>query len=130
MFTGISKYIMIGMSITILLMLGGFYLYYNSSQKTIATLNQNNAKLEAAVAIQKNTIETMEKQRDQQIKTAIELIRGLDQAEREKEDLRKQLNRHDLERIGRAKAGLLEKAINAGTEKAFKDLENETANNR
>ena len=130
MFTGISKYIMIGMSITILLMLGGFYLYYNSSQKTIATLNQNNAKLEAAVAIQKNTIETMEKQRDQQIKTAIELIRGLDQAEREKEDLRKQLNRHDLERIGRAKAGLLEKAINDGTEKAFKDLENETANNR
>jgi hypothetical protein len=127
---GLSKYVMIGLSASLILLGGVFYLYYNSSQNTISTLNKNNAKLETAVEIQKQTINSMEKQRDLQAKNIIELSRGLEKAELEKEELRKKLNRHDLERIGRAKAGLLEKAINDGTDKAFEDLENETSNNR
>ena len=127
---GLSKYVMIGLSASLILLGGVFYLYYNSSQNTISTLNKNNAKLETAVEIQKQTINSMEKQRDLQAKNIRELSRGLEKAELEKEELRKKLNRHDLERIGRAKAGLLEKAINDGTDKAFEDLENETSNNR
>lgn len=130
MFNMINKYVVIGLAVTAGLLALGFYLYYDHSQDQIATLNKNNAKLETAVGVQKETIKTLETQRDLQAKNIIELMRGLTASEVEKEDLRKKLNRHDLERIGRAKAGLLEKAINQGTEKAFKDLEDETNSNR
>lgn len=127
---GLSKYVMIGLAVALALMATAFYFYYDYSQTRIETLNRNNAKLETAVVLQKETIDKMEKQRDIQAKNIIDLSRGLERADIEKEELRKKLNRHDLERIGRAKAGLLEKAINDGTDKAFKDLENETSNNR
>jgi septal ring factor EnvC (AmiA/AmiB activator) len=127
---GLSKYVMIGLAVALALMAAAFYFYYNHSQTRIETLNRNNAKLETAVGLQKETIDRMEKRRDEQAKSIIELSREMEKAEFEKEELRKKLNRHDLEKIGRAKAGLLEKAINDGTDKAFKDLENETSNNR
>ena len=41
-------------------MAGGFILYYKHTQKTIATLHQNNAKLEGAVESQKAAIESMD----------------------------------------------------------------------
>lgn len=130
MFGFINKYIIIGMTVTIALLGLGFYVYYTYSQKEIATLNRNNAKLETAVGIQKDTIIALESQRDLQAQNIIDLMRGMTASEIEKDELRKKLNRHDLEKIGRAKAGLLEKAINSGTDKTFKDLENETSTNR
>lgn len=130
MFGFINKYIIIGMTVTIALLGLGFYFYYTYSQKEIATLNRNNAKLETAVGIQKDTIIALENQRDLQAKNIIDLMRGMTASEIEKDELRKKLNRHDLEKIGRAKAGLLEQAINSGTAKTFKDLENETSTNR
>ena len=37
------------------------YWYYNDTQKRLAILNENNAKLETAAAIQTEAIETMQK---------------------------------------------------------------------
>ena len=50
----------------------------------------------------------------------------LDDAEKDKDELYKKLQRHDLTRKAIRKPGLMEKIFNKGTQKEFKDLEDIT----
>ena len=104
-------------------MAGGFILYYKHTQKTIATLHQNNAKLEGAVESQKAAIESMDESFTKQSKLVGDLQIKLSEAEDGYKKLSSKLRRHDLEELSRAKPGLMEKRINKGTARLILELE-------
>ena len=104
-------------------MAGGFIFYYKHTQKTIATLHQNNAKLEGAVESQKAAIESMDENFTKQSKLVGDLQIKLSEAEDGYKKLASKLRRHDLEELSRAKPGLMEKRINKGTARLILELE-------
>jgi len=104
-------------------MAGGFYFYYKDTQKTIAILQQNNAKLEVAVESQKAAIASMDENFDKQAKLVGNLQTKLSDAEDGYKKLSSKLRRHDLEELSRAKPGLMEKKINKGTARLILELE-------
>jgi len=104
-------------------MAGGFILYYKDTQKTIATLHQNNAKLEGAVESQKAAIESMDENFTKQSKLVGDLQIKLSEAEDGYKKLSSKLRRHDLEELSRAKPGLMENRINKGTARLILELE-------
>ena len=104
-------------------MAGGFILYYKDTQKTIATLHQNNAKLEGAVESQKAAIESMDENFTKQSKLVGDLQIKLSEAEDGYKKLASKLRRHDLEELSRAKPGLMENRINKRTARLILELE-------
>ena len=104
-------------------MAGGFILYYKHTQKTIATLHQNNAKLEGAVESQKAAIESMDENFTKQSKLVGDLQIKLSEAEDGYKKLSSKLRRYDLEELSRAKPGLMENRINKGTARLILELE-------
>jgi len=104
-------------------MAGGFIFYYKHTQKTIATLHQNNAKLQGAVESQKAAIESMDENFTKQSKLVGDLQIKLSEAEDGYKKLASKLRRHDLEELSRAKPGLMEKRINKGTARLILELE-------
>ena len=104
-------------------MAGGFIFYYKHTQKTIATLHQNNAKLEGAVESQKAAIESMDENFTKQSKLVGDLQIKLSEAEDGYKKLASKLRRHDLEELSRAKPGLMENRINKGTARLILELE-------
>ena len=104
-------------------MAGGFILYYKHTQEKIATLHQNNAKLEGAVESQKAAIESMDENFTKQSKLVGDLQIKLSEAEDGYKKLASKLRRHDLEELSRAKPGLMEKRINKGTARLILELE-------
>ena len=104
-------------------MAGGFILYYKHTQEKIATLHQNNAKLEGAVESQKAAIKSMDENFTKQSKLVGDLQIKLSEAEDGYKKLASKLRRHDLEELSRAKPGLMEKRINKGTARLILELE-------
>ena len=104
-------------------MAGGFIFYYKHTQKTIATLHQNNAKLQGAVESQKAAIESMDENFTKQSKLVGDLQIKLSEAEDGYKKLASKLRRHDLEELSRAKPGLMENRINKGTARLILELE-------
>ena len=130
---GISQYIMAAMGVAILLMGLGFYLYFKSSQATIASLNldlgtsiANVATLKGATAEQNKTILRIEAQRAKDQEKILELSAQKQKFTREVDDLRAKFRKHDMENLSLNKPGLIEKIINKGTADVLDDLENIT----
>ena len=130
---GISQYIMAAMGVAILLMGLGFYLYFKSSQATIASLNldlgtsiANVATLKGATAEQNKTILRIEAQRAKDQEKILELSAQKQKFTREVDDLRAKFRKHDMENLSLNKPGLIQKIINKGTAAVLDDLENIT----
>ena len=130
---GISQYIMAAMGVAILLMGLGFYLYFKSSQATIASLNldlgtsiANVATLKGSTAEQNKTILRIEAQRAKDQEKILELSAQKQKFTREVDDLRAKFRKHDMENLSLNKPGLIEKIINKGTAAVLDDLENIT----
>lgn len=115
--------------IGILIAFGGAgYLYYTDSQARISTLRDNNAKLESANRTNQATITQMQNDALLMQKLNGELLEKFNAAENRVDELRDKLIDHDLTNLSLKKPGLIEKRINAGTEKAFDYLESITSN--
>lgn len=127
MFSTIQSYIMAGLGIALVVICGLFYWYFDHSQDKIAILNQNQAKLEGAVAQQKDFIEDLQRQAEKQNKSIIQLNKDQILAEKEKEGLLATLRKHNLEALAKAKPGLVEERINDATRKRFREIENDTS---
>lgn len=126
MFSSIQNYIIAGLGIGLLIICGIFYWYFNHSENKIATLNQNQAKLEGAVEQQKTFITYMEQVIDTQSKAMIKLNRDQVAAEKDKENLLALLRKHDLEALAKNKPGMVEERINNATRKSFREIERDT----
>ena len=111
------------MAVMMLVLCGAFYWYYNDTQERIAILNENNAKLETAVAISENTISTLQEdyakanREISRINTEFQAIRAQNNV------LADKLAKHDLAVLGSGKPGLVERLVNRGTVNAGRCFE-------
>ena len=101
--------------------------YYNDTQERIATLRDNNAKLEVANKSKEEALKTIQSNVEKTNKLNKELQGRLQDAEVYQDELRRKLQKHDLTRLSEKKPGLVEKKINEGTQKLFNDFESITA---
>ena len=102
-------------------------LHYRDTQKRISTLQQNNAKLEVAVQSKETALNEMTANFEKQSRLNKELSGKLEDAEKDQDDLRSKLQKHDLTRLSIGKPGMMEKRINDDTKKLFSDFESITA---
>lgn len=103
------------MGIVMAVMTGGFYWYYNSSQATIANLNQDKAALSLSVNTQSETIEFMEDNM-RRINEQLTITNNeLSQARSQNRELVDRLGRHEIGALARARPGLVERTINNAT---------------
>ena len=102
-------------------------LYYRDTQKRISTLQQNNAKLEVAVESKEAALNEMTANFEKQTRLNKELSGKLEDAEKDQDDLRSKLQKHDLTRLSIGKPGMMEKRIKDDTKKLFSDFESITA---
>ena len=100
--------------------------YYNDTQERLATLRDNNAKLEVANKSKEEALKTIQSNVEKTNKLNKELQGKLQDAEVYQDELRKKLQKHDLTRLSEKKPGLVEKKINEGTQKLFNDFESIT----
>ena len=102
-------------------------LYYRDTQKRISALQQNNAKLEVAVQSKEAALNEMTANFEKQARLNKELSGKLEDAEKDQDDLRSKLQKHDLTRLSIGKPRMMEKRINDDTKKLFSDFESITA---
>lgn len=115
----------------LVLVMGGLgYWYYNSSQETIAQLNQNiatlranQAQLEQVIATSNETIARQQADAAQFAEANTELQGRLVQAEAYQDELAGKLARHDLTRLTLQRPGLIETRVNNATARLFDELE-------
>jgi len=102
---------------------GGAWYYYTDTQERLATLRDNNAKLQMVAETNQATIENLQAD----YKLAQENMAKLEERAREAEvyqdELAAKLRRHDLTRLTLQKPGLIEKRVNDATDKIFSELE-------
>lgn len=120
--------ISLGLAIALVTVSSAFYIYYVDSQNTIQILQENVAKLEVAVEIQKKTIEAMKEDFARQAKLANELQSNLSKVEEDKAKLSNLLKKHNLEKILKDRPSEAEKKINNGTKRTFRQIEQDTTN--
>jgi hypothetical protein len=118
--------ISLGLAIALVTVSSAFYIYYVDSQNTIQILQENVAKLEVAVEIQKKTIEAMKEDFARQAKLANELQSNLSKVEEDKAKLSNLLKKHNLEKILKDRPSEAEKKINNGTKRTFRQIEQDT----
>ena len=116
--------IFIGIIFAMLLAFGG---YYWISEKRIATLTENNAKLTIAAQTNQETINKLEEDNQAYEVANKELQLKYREAEKYGDELSKKLRERDLTRLTLRKPGLIEKRVNDATKKVFEELESSTA---
>jgi ketol-acid reductoisomerase len=102
--------------------------YYDTTQATIATLRENNAKLETANQINQETIAQQQADAIKMAELNSQLTTDLQKAEQYGDELRSTLNKHNLTHLANKKPGLIEQRMQNATNKLWDDLESITGN--
>ena len=105
----------------------GAYYYYNDTQQRLATLRDNNAKLEVVNKENQQTIKAMKDNYEKQTKLNKELSAKLKDAEVYGNELRKKLSKIDLPAASLNKPKETEERINDASQKVLDMLESITA---
>ena len=104
-------------------MSAGFYLYYKDSQNQIADLQTNNAKLETAVQINEETILTLQNNYKEANAELNRINTAFQEVREQNRELADRLAKHDLGFLGSKKPALVEKIINAASDKVGRCFE-------
>jgi len=104
-------------------MAGGFYLYYQDTQKRMATLVQNAAKLETAVQMNEQTIGSLQQSYAAAQAELTALNTEFLNIRRQNQQLATKLQQIDLTAAAIANAEGIERAVNRGTENAGRCFE-------
>lgn len=112
-----------------LLLLGGLVGYFYYSQNKISKLTEANVTLRVKVADAEESIKVLEANKNKQSASLNSLILDNQKANQELSRYLEIFDKHNLNKLARAKPGLIEKRINDGTKAVLKDLENETSTN-
>src|SRR6056300_1911202 len=102
--------------------------YYDTTQATIATLRENNAKLETANQINQETIAQQQADAIKIAELNSQLTSDLQRAEQYGDELRSTLNKHNLTHLANKKPGLIEQRMQNATNKLWDDLESINGN--
>jgi len=120
-----------------LLVLGGGYAYHSVTvsnlESTVVqleannrTLKENQVQMEIAVKTAQESLRAAEENAKKSEAAMSELTNKNNELAKEKANYLKVFKDHNLTRLARAKPGMIESRINKGTEKVFRDLENDT----
>jgi 3-mercaptopyruvate sulfurtransferase SseA len=107
----------------------GAWYEYRDMQQRIATLRENNAKLETVAKANAEALEEVTAFANQMEENNLELQANLRKAEAYKDDLLSKFQKHNLTKLSLKKPGLIEGRINSATKKVFDDIESLTAIN-
>ena len=102
---------------------GGAWYYYTDTQERLATLRDNNAKLQMVAETNQETIENLQADYKLAQENMEKLAERAREAEVYQDELAAKLRRHDLTRLTLQKPGLIEKRVNNATDKIFSELE-------
>ena len=111
----------------IVAMVLAFGTYYWLTEKRLAVLTENNAKLSIAATTNQQTIDKLTSDFQQQQELNSELNIKLKASEAYGDNLAKKLREHDLTMLTLKKPGLIERRVNSATQKILNDLESSTA---
>ena len=100
----------------------GGYMYYKDTQQRIATLTENNAKLEVAVQISEDSVELLQDDIEKNAELNRELQKELQVAEKYGDQLRNTLRKHNLTHLANKKPGLIERKMQNATNRLWDDL--------
>ena len=100
----------------------GGYMYYKDTQQRIATLTDNNAKLEVAVQISEDSVELLQDDIEKNAELNRELQKELQVAEKYGDQLRNTLRKHNLTHLANKKPGLIERKMQNATNRLWNDL--------
>ena len=100
----------------------GGYMYYKDTQQRIATLTENNAKLEVAVQISEDSVELLQDDIAKNAELNRELQKELQIAEQYGDQLRNTLRKHNLTHLANKKPGLIERKMQNATNRLWNDL--------
>ena len=117
---GIKIAIVAGMLIACLS--GVFYWYYNDTQARIATLRENNAKLEVAVNTAESSLDLVKTEMAKVGELNKELQTSLQKSEAYGDDLRNKLQQLDLVQDAIKDAAKLEGKMNGATANVWRDI--------
>jgi uncharacterized protein YoxC len=117
---GIKIAIVAGMLIACLS--GVFYWYYNDTQARIATLRENNAKLEVAVNTAESSLDLVKSEMAKVGELNKELQTSLQKSEAYGDDLRNKLQQLDLVQDAIKDAAKLEGKMNGATANVWRDI--------
>ena len=106
------------------------YWYYNDTQKKMAILHENNAKLETATKVQKEAIKQMEADLTLAQDIAVDTQKRLAETRKQVDEIRGKFNKQskllgsrDLGKMGISKAKPIKRIINKGTVNTFRCFE-------
>jgi len=102
--------------------------YYDTTQATIATLRENNAKLETAIETAEASIEAMQENFVKMQELNTQLSADLQQAEKYGDELRGKLSRLNLVQDALKDAARLEGKMNGATAKLWRNFMADTGN--
>lgn len=102
--------------------------YYDTTQQTIATLRENNAKLETAIDTAEASIETMQADVAKMAALNNQLQQDLQKAEAYGDELRGKLSRMNLVVEALKDAAVLEGKMNGATAKLWRGFMEDTGN--
>ena len=97
----------------------GGYMYYKDTQSRIATLTANNAKLETAVQISEQSIETLQSDIAKNAELNRSLQNELQTAEKYGDQLRDTLRKHNLTHLANKKPSLIERKMQNATNRLW-----------
>ena len=100
--------------------------YYNDTQQRIATLRENNAKLEVAVETAEASIESLQQDAAKAAELNLKLQQDLQKAEAYGDELRGKLSRINLVQDALKDAAKLEGKMNGATAKLWRGLMEDT----
>jgi hypothetical protein len=100
--------------------------YYDSTQATIATLRENNAKLETAIQISEESIKNLQQDMAKFQELNSKLQQDLQAAEAYGDELQGKLNRMDLVQDALRDAKKLEGKMNGATAKLWRGITEDT----
>ena len=112
--------------ILMLAMAGAGVAYFRYTEAQIATLHENNAKLETAVNTQQETIKAQQVAAAEQAKQMVGLQQHIAEAENARRDFEDKLRQKDLSAMARANAADLEARMNRATQQVMQDIINLT----
>lgn len=105
----------------------GAYWYYNDTQQRIATLRENNAKLQSAAETLQATVDTISADNERNTALNQELTKQLQAAEGGLDRLRRRLSQIDLTQEALTDPADLERRIDRGVERLINDFKNDTS---
>jgi len=111
------------MAIILMVAGGGFAWYYQDSQKRIAILTENNAKLETAVATNEEALKAQQASFEAMAQENARLNEEFSSIRDRNRALENRLSRHDIGALANAKPNIAQRVLNQGTANAQRCME-------